>query len=157
MTTQLIDYQGIKDDILRLVQTVDSLESAMESVVVELARRLPHFNWVGIYLVEGDNLILGPFRGAPSPHTRIPLGQGICGAAAAAKATIVVPDVNADPRYLACSIKTKSELVVPIMDGAACLGEIDVDSFMPDAFTAADSGLLEDIAAELGQRLNSPK
>jgi GAF domain-containing protein len=157
MTGQLIEYQVIKDDILRAVKAADTTARAMESVVVELARRLPHFNWVGIYLVKGDTLVLGPFRGDPSPHTRIPLGQGICGAAAATKTTIVVPDVNADPRYLACSIKTKSELVVPIMDGVACLGEIDVDSFMPDAFTAADSGLLEDIAAELGQRLNSPK
>lgn len=157
MTGQSVEYQVIKDDILRAVKAADTKARAMESVVVELARRLPHYDWVGIYLVEGDTLVLGPFRGDPSPHTRIPLGQGICGAAAAAKTTIVVPDVNADPRYLACSIKTKSELVVPIMDGATCLGEIDVDSFMPDAFTTADSDLLEDIAAELGQRLNSPK
>ena len=77
--------------------------------------RVPDYNWVGIYLLDGNELVLGPFVGKPSPHTRIPLGRGICGAAATEKATIIVDDVNADPRYLACSIETKSEIVVPIM------------------------------------------
>ena len=76
---------------------------------------MPDYSWVGIYLLDGNELVLGPFVGKPSPHTRIPLGRGICGAAAAEKATIIVDDVNADPRYLACSIETKSEIVVPIM------------------------------------------
>ena len=77
--------------------------------------RKPGYTWVGIYLLDGDELVLGPFVGKPSPHTRIPLGRGICGAAATEKATIIVDDVNADPRYLACSLETKSEIVVPIM------------------------------------------
>ena len=89
----------------------------------------------------------------PSPHTRIPVGSGICGAAASEKSTIVVDDVNADSRYLACSIDTKSEIVVPIMDGARVLGEIDIDSDKPAAFGAADRGLLEPIAALLAERL----
>ena len=76
---------------------------------------MPDYSWVGIYLLDGNELVLGPFVGKPSPHTRIPLGRGICGAAAAEKATIIVDDVNADPRYLACSIETQSEIVVPIM------------------------------------------
>ena len=97
---------------------------------------MPDYSWVGIYLLDGNELVLGPFEGKPSPHTRIPLGRGICGAAAAEKATIIVDDVNADPRYLACSIETKSEIVVPIMEGTEVLGEIDIDSDRLAAFGA---------------------
>ena len=103
----------------------------MQQVVQLLKDAIPHYTWVGIYLIDGDELVLGPFLGKPSPHTRIPLGRGICGAAATEKATIIVDDVNADPRYLACSIETKSEIVVPIMNGAEVLGEIDIDSDQP--------------------------
>jgi L-methionine (R)-S-oxide reductase len=109
----------------------------------------PHYTWVGIYLLEGDELVLGPFLGKPSPHTRIPLGRGICGAAATQKATIIVDDVNADPRYLACSLETKSEIVVPIMDGDQVLGEIDIDSDRRAAFDETDRRLLEQVAAFL--------
>ena len=95
---------------------------------------MPDYTWVGIYLLDGNELVLGPFVGKPSPHTRIPLGRGICGAAATEKPTIIVDDVNADPRYLACSIETQSEIVVPIMHGGEVLGEIDIDSDRPAAF-----------------------
>jgi L-methionine (R)-S-oxide reductase len=115
---------------------------------------VPDYTWVGIYLMDGEKeLALGPFVGKPSPHTRIPLGSGICGAAATEKATIVIDDVNADPRYLACSIETKSEMVVPILDGSRVLGEIDIDSDKPAAFGAADRELLESIATLLAERL----
>ena len=77
----------------------------------------------------------GPYLGKPSPHTRIPLNRGICGAAASEKATIIVDDVNSDPRYLACSIETKSEIVVPILRGEQVFGEIDIDSDRPAAFS----------------------
>jgi GAF domain-containing protein len=97
--------------------------------------------------------VLGPFLGKPSPHTRIPLGRGICGAAATEKKTIVVDDVNADPRYLACSLETRSEIVVPILDGDAVLGEIDIDSDTAAAFTDVDRRLLEQVAALLAERL----
>ena len=107
------------------------------------------YTWVGIYLLDGNELVLGPFLGKPSPHTRIPLGRGICGAAAAEKATIIVDDVNADPRYLACSIETKSEIVVPIMQDGTVLGEIDIDSDQPAAFGQDDRTLLEEVAALL--------
>ena len=89
--------------------------AAMAAAVQLLKREVPDYTWVGIYLLDGNELVLGPFVGKPSPHTRIPLGRGICGAAATEKATIIVDDVNADPRYLACSIETRSEIVVPIM------------------------------------------
>jgi L-methionine (R)-S-oxide reductase len=127
--------------------------AAMTAVVERLRRELPDYTWAGIYLLDGNELVLGPFAGKPSPHTRIPLGRGICGAAATEKATIVVDDVNADPRYLACSLETRSEIVVPILDGDTVLGEIDVDSDRRAAFGDRDRALLESVAARLAPRL----
>ena len=94
------------------------------------------------------------FAVAAAPHTRIPLGRGICGAAATAKTTIIVDDVNADPRYLACSIETRSEIVVPIIEDGEVLGEIDIDSDTPAAFGDADRHLLEQVAALLAESLS---
>ena len=128
-------------------------ERAMRATVESLADHLPHYTWTGIYLLDGNELCLGPYVGTPSPHTRIPLGRGICGAAATEKATIVVDDVNADPRYLACSLETRSEIVVPIMQGSEVLGELDIDSDRPAAFGAADRELLEQVAALLAPAL----
>jgi GAF domain-containing protein len=127
----------------------------MERTVRILHDDIPHYHWVGFYLLDGNELVLGPFAGKPSPHTRIPLGRGICGAAAAEKTTIVVDDVNADPRYLACSVETKSEIVVPLMDGIDVLGEIDIDSDRLAAFGADDRQLLESVAALLAPLLRS--
>ncbi len=123
--------------------------NCLQELCALLQRARPHFNWVGFYFVEGDELVLGPFVGAPSPHVRIPIGKGICGAAVAERLTVVVPDVNADPRYLACSIQTKSEIVVPIEHNGRILGEIDIDSHTPNAFTPDDRSLLEEIARRL--------
>ena len=128
--------------------------SAMKQTVQLLKDAMPHYTWAGIYLIDGDELVLGPFLGKPSPHTRIPLGRGICGAAATEKATIVVDDVHADPRYLACSLETQSEIVVPIMNGPEVLGEIDIDSDRPAAFGQADRALLEQVAALLAEALS---
>ena len=130
-------------------------EHAMKHSVAVLKEAMPAYTWVGIYLLEGKELVLGPFLGKPSPHTRIPLGQGICGAAASEKATIIVDDVNADARYLACSIETKSEIVVPIMHKGRVLGEIDIDSDRPAAFDDSDRELLESVAATLAPCLAS--
>lgn len=129
---------------------------AMERVVAILKTEMPLYTWVGIYLLEGDELVLGPFLGKPSPHTRIPLGRGICGAAATEKQTIIVDDVNADPRYLACSLETSSEIVVPIMSGTRVLGEIDIDSDRPAAFSSSDRTLLEAVASLLATKLVKP-
>jgi len=136
------------------VAAAPNANTAMKQAVQLLKDAVPHYSWVGIYLVDGEELVLGPFLGKPSPHTRIPLGKGICGAAVTEKATIIVDDVNADPRYLACSIETKSEIVVPIMDGAEVLGEIDIDSDQPAAFGQADRALLEQVASLLSEALS---
>jgi len=148
-------YSDVLNDMRRALQQQPDANSAMEVAVQILKDRIPDYTWVGIYLLEGDELVLGPFRGKPSPHTRIPLGQGICGAAATAKTTIIVDDVNADVRYLACSIETKSEIVVPIMDGETVLGEIDIDSDRLAAFNSDDRELLEHVAALVAQKVSS--
>lgn len=148
------DRSDLLTAISSAVAAAPTVESAMQQVVRLLKDAVPHYTWVGIYLVEGEELVLGPYLGKPSPHTRIPLGKGICGAAVTEKATIVVDDVNADPRYLACSVETRSEIVVPIMRGSQPLGEIDIDSDQPAAFGDADRALLEPVAAMLAERFD---
>jgi GAF domain-containing protein len=119
----------------------------LQQVVDALHDRVEHYSWVGIYLVEGDDLVLGPWKGPEATeHVRIPVGQGICGAAAASGRTEVVHDVNADPRYLACFPSTRSEIVVPIAHEGRVVGEIDIDSDAPAAFGDEDCELLERIA-----------
>jgi GAF domain-containing protein len=98
-------------------------------------------------------LVLGPFVGAMTPHTRIPLNQGICGAAASSGKTVVVHDVKSDPRYLACSIETKSEIVVPVFVHGKVAGELDIDSHFPAAFGPDDQELVEYCACLLGRHL----
>jgi len=144
----------LKDTILNAIAEAPDAQTAMQEAVRLLKEQLPHYTWAGIYVMDGDELVLGPYLGKPSPHTRIPLNQGICGAAASQKATIIVDDVNSDPRYLACSIETKSEIVVPIMRGDEVLGEIDIDSDRPAAFGAPDRALLEPVAAMLADRID---
>jgi GAF domain-containing protein len=145
------DVDRVLIAIRSAIAAAPNANAAMKQAVHLLKDAVPHYSWVGIYLVDGEELVLGPFLGKPSPHTRIPLGKGICGAAVTEKATIIVDDVNADPRYLACSIETKSEIVVPIMNGAEVLGEIDIDSDQPAAFGEADRVLLEQVAALLSE------
>ena len=123
------------DDVVQ--QAVDALHDEVE-----------HYAWVVIYLVEGDDLVLGPWKGPQATeHVRIPVGQGVCGAAAASGVTEIVDDVNADPRYLACFPSTRSEIVVPIAREGRVVGEIDIDSDRPAAFGEDDRVLLERVAA----------
>ena len=127
-------------------------EAAAQRVVELLHDRFPHYDWVGIYWVssDGNDLVLGPWTGPEATeHTRIPIGSGICGAAAESGRTEIVPDVDADPRYLACFASTKSEIVVPIFEGGAVIGEIDIDGSDRDAFDATDARFLEEVAALL--------
>jgi len=146
------DYPDIEREIRREVAATTDANAAMTRAVEILKARLPEYHWVGIYQLFGNELVLGPYRGKPSPHTHIPLGRGVCGAAAAEKATIIVDDVNSDPRYLPCSVETTSEIVVPILRGTEVLGEIDVDSDNPAAFGPADQRLLEAVAATLSEK-----
>ena len=145
-------YSDILSAVGTAVEQAPSYPDAMNQVVDILKTGLPYYTWVGIYMLEGDELVLGPFRGKPSPHSRIPLNQGICGAAASTKETIVVDDVDDDPRYLACSLDTRSEIVVPILAGETVLGEIDIDSDKKAAFGTNDRDLLEGVAGLLAKK-----
>jgi L-methionine (R)-S-oxide reductase len=125
-------------------------EAAAQRVVDLLHDRFPSYDWVGIYWVEGSDLVLGPWTGPQATeHTRIPIGAGVCGAAAESGRTEIVGDVSADPRYLACFESTRSEIVVPIFDGGEVIGEIDIDGSDLDAFDTTDARFLEEIAAFL--------
>lgn len=131
------------NDVLGEIEAAGDLQA----VVDLLHDRVEHYSWVGIYVVEGDDLVLGPWRGPQATeHVRIPVGQGVCGAAAASGETEVVDDVSADPRYLACFPSTRSEIVVPIARDGRVVGEIDIDSDRPAAFGEADRELLERVA-----------
>ncbi len=142
----------VLESIEALISSQASDDRVFDETVRLLKENFAHFTWVGIYLVEGGDLVLKTYLGKPSPHTRIPIGQGICGAAVAETQTINVLDVNADSRYLACSIETRSEIVVPIRRGDKIVGEIDIDSDAPNAFKGADQNLLESVAEFLATR-----
>lgn len=125
--------------------------AALQSAVEYLAARFPSFNWVGIYILRGDTLELGPYIGAPTDHTRIKVGVGVCGTAVARNEDMNVPDVHALDNYLACSLETASELVVLIRDpNGRVLGQIDIDSHTPAAFGPAEEVAVRQVANELG-------
>src|ERR1700727_2383759 len=140
--------------IRELASTATSLQSLQENIVKAIAQRLSYYSWTGFYMLDPsdpETLVLGPFVGDPTPHVRIPVTQGICGAAVASGETLIVDDVNADPRYLSCSIKAKSEIVVPIYTYGKIIGEIDIDSHDPAAFTEEDRVFLEETASIVGK------
>jgi L-methionine (R)-S-oxide reductase len=139
-------------DILAAKST--TLKYLMSEIVALIHRQLPNYNWVGFYMIDEKDknmLELGPFKGAATPHTRIPLNQGICGAAASSGKTLIVDDVNADSRYLACSTETKSEIVVPIFVRGEVRGELDIDSHSPAAFGPEDREMCEHAAKLVGR------
>ena len=145
-------------ELRQLAAGAASLESLQQKIVAVIAQRLPYYNWTGFYMLDpGDSqtLVLGPFVGDPTPHVRIPVTEGICGAAVATGETLIVDDVNADPRYLSCSIKAKSEIVVPIYVQKNIIGEIDIDSHDLAAFTDIDRVFLEDVAAIVGSYIET--
>ena len=158
MTTTTLKSSDIIPQLDALAKFAESGEALMKSIVALLHEKLTRYNWVGFYMLEregGDTLVLVPFNGTMTPHTRIPLNQGICGAAASSGKTIVVDDVNSDSRYLACSLDTKSEIVVPVFVRGKVVGELDIDSHFLAAFGPDDRKLCEHAAATLGKFLES--
>jgi GAF domain-containing protein len=140
-------YRGALDAIERTLNREAESDEIVRQTVEILHDRFDHYSWVGIYFVESDELVLGPWRGPQATeHVRIPVAQGVCGAAAASGRTEVVDDVNADPRYLACFVSTRSEIVVPIRYRDMVVAEIDIDSDQPAAFGDADRAFLERVA-----------
>jgi L-methionine (R)-S-oxide reductase len=146
-------FAQILAEVRTFAESTNDLTALQNFIVENIPNRLPHCNWTGFYVLDSDDaetLVLGPFRGAPTEHVRIPVSQGICGAAVAQNNTVVVDDVNSDPRYLACSLETKSEIVVPIRVNGAVVGEIDIDSHEPAAFSSRDREFLEECVAIVG-------
>jgi|SRR5215471_7776559 len=151
--------ETLKKEIDDLASISRSAKDLMAELVKLLHERMLKYNWVGFYMMDSSDsqpcLVLGEFEGAMTPHTKIPLNQGICGAAASSGKTVIVDDVSQDARYLACSIETKSEIVVPIFARGKVVGELDIDSHFPAAFTQEDRDLIEHCATVVGKRLES--
>ena len=152
----------VRNEVIDLDRSSTTAQELMQKMVKLLHERVLKYNWVGFYMLEpGANppmLVLGAFEGAMTPHTRIPLNQGICGAAASSGQTVVVDDVGKDPRYLACSLETKSEIVVPVFARNQVVGELDIDSHFPAAFTPEHQQLVQYCAMLVGKKLEaSPK
>ena len=134
--------------------TISGVE-LQKSLVQWLDEEVSYYNWTGFYFMndEKQQLEIGPYVGAYTDHTVIPYGRGICGQVAVSGKTFEVPDVHAQDNYLACSLATKSEIVVPIYKGENLVGQIDIDSYELDPFTQEDHNLLEAVANFVAQRL----
>lgn len=151
--------EEIRAELSGLAQAAPTAQELMQSMVKLLHERMLKYNWVGFYLLEPGAqppmLVLGAFEGAMTPHTRIPLNQGICGAAASSGQTVVIDDVSKDPRYLACSLETKSEIVVPVFVHGKVVGELDIDSHFQAAFTPDHQDLVQHCAMLVGKKLEA--
>ena len=118
----------------------------LERVIKLIHTRHAYYEWVGLYILRSETLELGPYFGAPTEHTRIPVGTGVCGTAVAERTNQVIRDVREIDNYLACSPHVLSEIVVLIWDGDEILGQIDVDSDEVGAFGSADEAFLNEVA-----------
>ena len=148
------ELSAARDRMTMGLHAAPDFTAACTIVVTTLHRCLPDYDWVGVYVVEGEALVLGAWAGAHhTDHGRIPIAHGICGAAVRLDETVIVDDVQSDPRYLACFTSTRAEIVVPIHDATGTIvGEIDVDGPRQSAFDADDREFLEELAARLGAK-----
>ena len=140
--------------VLRSIDTSknDSLDVLLDKIAGALKENFAHYTGVYLYLLEGEMLVLNTYRGRPTEHTHIPVGAGICGRAVRVKETVTVDDVTADTEYIACSLETRSEIVVPILRGDRVFGEIDIDSDVPAAFSTQDQQFLEQVAQAIAPK-----
>ena len=149
--------EEVRQEVTQLAAAEATAHDLMRKMVKLLHERVLKYNWVGFYMLEPGAkppvLVLGAFEGAMTPHTRIPLNQGICGAAASSGQTVIVDDVSKDARYLACSLETKSEIVVPVFAHGKIVGELDIDSHFPAAFTPEHQDLVQYCAQLAGKKM----
>ncbi|HYV07462.1 MAG TPA: GAF domain-containing protein [Blastocatellia bacterium] len=141
--------------VSRIEESVNSSASrdeVLRDAVSILKQERKHYNWVGIYLLEGDTLVLHNYIGKPTDHTHIPVGKGVCGVAVAQGANQIVGDVTRLDNYLACSAETRAEIVVLIKQNGQILGQIDIDSDLENAFNHEDEALLNEVANLLARR-----
>lgn len=138
-------FNNLLTEMDGLLSQAPEPEAGLQAVCELLHRRVAHYDWVGFYWThpaQAATLVLGPYSGAATEHTEIPFGRGICGQAAANRATYVVQDVSQEANYLACSLETKAEIVLPIFRAEQLIGELDIDSHTPAPFTNADESFL---------------
>jgi GAF domain-containing protein len=136
-------FDKILSQIREKINSENNRDSSLQFICTILKDNVEHYNWVGFYLTEGaDNLVLGPFSGAPTVHTRIKFGIGICGQAAETKRIFIVQDVSKELNYLSCSPTVKSEIVLPILKAGNVVGELDIDSHKIAPFTDDDKEFL---------------
>jgi L-methionine (R)-S-oxide reductase len=157
-TVSRLSREQAKELLVRLDSVVGDTKgkAAREAIVRLLNSAVPSYAWVGIYAVEGKDLVLDAWAGPEATeHTRIPIGKGVCGFAAKAGKTEIVSDVSKDPRYLQCFLSTKSEIVVPIFSQSSVVGEIDVDGDQLDAFSSLDREFLEAVSKKAASHWNS--
>jgi L-methionine (R)-S-oxide reductase len=146
------DKKAAFDRLLETIKAVlggpEGRDGKLRSICRLLREEVFYYDWVGFYLVDPageDELVLGPYEGEPTEHSRIPFGRGICGRAAESRETLVVPDVSKEANYLSCSAAVRSEMVVPIMRSGVLLGELDIDSHERGPFSAEDEDFLEKV------------
>ena len=142
----------ITTDVRAIVEQARDRDEALSQVCRLIAERIPRCDWVGFYLTDPekpDELILGPFAGAPTEHTRIPFGRGICGQAAERQETMLIPDVTREHNYLSCSPQVQSEIVIPLVLEGRVVGELDIDSHEANAFGQPEKALMERICGEV--------
>lgn len=141
-----MNFESLKPKINQLVTNKTATkDEKLLAICTLLNAEIPHYNWVGFYFANHENktLHLGPYVGAPTDHTVIPFGKGICGQVAESNQNFVVPDVSAQDNYIACSFTVKSEIVVPLFVNGKNIGQIDIDSHVLDPFTTDDERFLE--------------
>lgn len=148
--------KSLEPKILGIVKDESkSVDTRLGDICELLRNNVDHYDWVGFYFKNGDKeeLKLGPYAGAPTNHTIIPFGKGICGQVAVSNQNFVVPDVAAQDNYIACSITVKAEIVVPLFVNGENVGQIDIDSNTPDPFTEEDERFLEFINRHVAEIL----
>ena len=146
--------EGLRSEVRDLVASDSPDEEVLNEVVLRVHEAHPVWDWSGIYLLVGDTLVLG-LRTAPVDHARIGIGEGVCGTAVSEGRNQVVEDVRQVENYLACSVHTRSELVVLIRDQGKIVGEFDIDSDTVGAFTQEDVALLEEMGLLISGRVAS--
>jgi L-methionine (R)-S-oxide reductase len=153
-------YKELLSRVEQAQSTAASADALMRSISDLLHAELARFNWVGFYLLsktEPDVLTLGPFTGSFTPLDRVPLHQGLCGAAASMAKSVVVNDVSSDGRYLTGSALVKSEMVAPVLVNGKVVAEIDVNSYFSATFGQDEQNLVEACAAVVAKRMEQPE
>ena len=150
-----MSFNDLKSKVSELIEKSCTTEDTLLYICELLKSNVPHYDWVGFYFRNGQKkeLILGPYAGTPTEHTTIPFGKGICGQVAVNNQNFVVPDVQSQDNYIACSLTVKSEIVIPIFVNGENIGQIDIDSNTLNPFTKADEVFLEFVCTKVASML----